>query len=332
MSYDVEVATHDQPDAIEAPDGVTIDGPFAAEVDDLAESLAAAVLAPRWLVTVSAPSRDPARKLARKLAKVHDGAAYDPQEDAVFYPRGTPKRVASQKPAKTSIVRLEWFVPADRWPDAAATLVQTVTRRCPEALPTRYGNFEPLQERFDEPEAFVRFLEAGQAFWFASRPSFGGHADPPENGPGELGLDFDWRVLEADPRWREAIAGLFAGLASALGAVYAEGWVEPGWYVSRTNRLSIAAGRKTREPALTRGAFPGLPAQPAWLTWFGGEYCEPVAAALDGVGPLRKSLVRKAVTPAVTRHDGGLCVRLGEQPRAKLPALPLPAELLSPPG
>ena len=56
-----------------------------------------------------------------------------------------------------------------------------------------------------------------------------------------------------------------------------------------------------------------------------------MAAALDGVGALRQGLVRKSVTPAVTPHDGGLCVRLGEQPRAKLPALPLPAELIRPP-
>jgi hypothetical protein len=37
---------------------------------------------------------------------------------------------------------------------------------------------------------------------------------------------------------------------AAVGAFYAECWVEPGWNVSRTNRLSIAAGRKTRGPAL----------------------------------------------------------------------------------
>ena len=63
-----------------------------------------------------------------------------------------------------------------------------------------------------------------------------------------------------------------------------------------------------------------------------GEYREPVAAALDGVGRLHKGLVRKPVTLAVTPLDGGLCVRLGEQPRAKLPALPLPGELLRPLG
>ena len=40
MSYDVEVATHERPEA-EAPAGVTVDGPVAAEPDDLAAALAA---------------------------------------------------------------------------------------------------------------------------------------------------------------------------------------------------------------------------------------------------------------------------------------------------
>jgi hypothetical protein len=330
VSYDVEVATHAEPGAIEAPDGVTVDGPFQAEADDLAEALAAAVLAPRWLVQVSAGNAEAARKVGRRIAKLHSGAAYDPQEDVVFYPRGKPKRVATQKPAKTSLVRLEWYVAEDRWADARAALVRTLARRCPEALPTRYGDIEPLQQRYDpaEPEAFTEFSRDRWLFWFSARPAFGGHAARPERGVAHLGLDFDWRVLEAEPRWREAVAGLFASAADAMGAFYGEGWVEPGWNVSRNNRLSIAAGRKTRGPWLTREGWTGLPAEPAWLAWFGGEYREPVAQALNGGKPVRRGL-RKAITPQLTEHDGGLCVRLGEQPRAKLPALPLPRELLS---
>jgi hypothetical protein len=331
VSYDVEVATHAEPGAFEAPDGVTVDGPFRVEPDDLAEPLAAAVLAPRWLTTVSAASADPARKLGRRIAKLHDGAAFDPQEDVVFYPRGKPKRTVVQKPAKTSIVRLEWYVDAERWPDAPAALLRTLSRRCPEALPTRYGDFEPLQQRYDpaEPEAFAGFARDQQTFWFSSRPAFGGHAFEPERGrPGHLGVDVDWRVLEADERWREAIVGVFAAAADALGAFYGESWVEPGWNVSRNNRLSIAAGRKTRPAAVTHDGRVGLPPVAAWLTWFGGEYRDGVAAALAGSRPRRRGL-RRAVTIDVTEYAGGVCVRLGARPRAKLPALPLPAEVLS---
>ena len=141
--------------------------------------------------------------------------------------------------------------------------------------------------------------------WFASRPFFGGHASPPQrSGTGHLGLDVDWRVLEADPRWRETVADLFAAAAAALGAFYAEGWVEPGWKVSSNNRLWISAGRKTRDTALGRDGWQGLPAEPAWLTWFGGDYREPVAAALATAAP-RRRLLRRAIAPTVDARPEG---------------------------
>ena len=338
MSYDVEVATHERPDP-EEREGVTVDGPVAAEPDDLAEPLAAAVLAPRWLTTLSIPvgasasRREQLRTVGRRLAKEHDGAAFDPQEDKVIWPRGRPKRVPAGKAEKTSIVSLEFYVDDERWADAPATLLRVITRRCPEALPTRYGVFEPPQGRYDPaaPEAFTALARDDSALWFASRPFFGGHTFPPDRGTGRVGLDVDWRVLEADPRWRETVVDLFARAAAALGAFYAEGWVEPGWNVSRNNRLSIAGSRvlKTRGSALGREGWTGLPAEPAWLTWFGGRYHEPVAAALDGADPPRR-LLRRAITPNVDVRPEGVFVRLGEPPRAKLPRLPLPAQLVRP--
>ena len=105
--------------------------------------------------------------------------------------------------------------------------------------------------------------------------------------------------------------------------------MEPGWRVSSNNRLSIDAGRRTRGSALARDGWQGLPSEPAWLTWFGDRYREPVAAALAEVAPPRRRL-RRAVVPAVDARPDGLLVRLDEPPRAKLPPLPLPAELVRP--
>ena len=143
--------------------------------------------------------------------------------------------------------------------------IATLARRCPEALPTRYGDIEPLQQRYDpdQPDAFAR-VHRGHATpgrsGSSSRPSFGGHAHPPENGPGQLGLDFDWRVLEADPRWREAVAGLFAAPAGALGALYAECWVEPGWHrVAQQPPLDHRRAARPATPRSAAAASPGCP-------------------------------------------------------------------------
>jgi hypothetical protein len=361
VSYDVEVATHAEPGAIEAPEGVTVDGPFEAEVDDLAESLAAAVLAPRWLVRVSAGSAEAARKVGRKIAKLHGGAAYDPQEDVVYFPRGKPKRAPAQKPAKTSLVRLEWYVGDERWPDAPAALVRLLQSRCPEALPTRYGLWEPPPYEFDEedPNAFAAFLldnPDGDAFWLASRPSFGGSAFgpqedvDPEDEPLKIayvGVNFDGNVLDDDPRWRAAVIDLFVAGAREMGAFYAGAQALPGWVATRNNRLWATSETLLRGEDLLRGQlWQGLPPVPLWLSWYGGAYRDLVAEHLtperlqaaaeaepEHTAGLKRLLRRQPDEPPEVPHaeerDGGLLVRMAETPapRERLAAVPLPGEL-----
>ena len=252
MSYDVDVAAHERPTPPEPPDGVTVDGPLEVEPADLDDALAAAVLAPRWLVQVSGAERAAARRFGRELAQAAGGAAYDRQEDAVYFPRGTPKRVPAGKAAKTSIVCLEWTVPD--WDGAPAALIDALTRHAREGLPRRYGDFEPPQETFEDPAAFAAFARDHRTLWYASRPFFSGSANPPD----DLSLELDWRVVRDDPRWREAVVDLFAAVAAATGATAGEAYAERHWEVSANNRLSISArwiGRDHRGPP--------------WLEWDG---------------------------------------------------------------
>jgi hypothetical protein len=252
VSYDVDVASHDRPEPGEPPDGVMIDGPFEVEPADLDEALAAAVLAPRWLLQVSG-DRDGARRLGREIAERHGGAAYDRQEDAVFFPRGTPKRVPAGKAEKTSIVRLEWTLA--EWEPAPAALIAALTRHAREGLPRRYDDVEPPQHRFENPAAFAAFARDHDAFWFASRPFFGGYSSPERQ---RLIVQLDRRVISADERWREAVVGLFAAVAETAGATGAEAYAERNWLVSANNRLSMYAGDLEKD---NRG--------PTWLEWDG---------------------------------------------------------------
>ena len=123
MSYDLEIGAHAKPsyEQVEAwaadqdlvverdddgsavisrrstrTDGYlfSVDGPFSAEADDFAEEVAAACLAPRWMITVAVPYSVPkraitlGRSLSRYLAEANDGAAFDPQEDSLIWPKG----------------------------------------------------------------------------------------------------------------------------------------------------------------------------------------------------------------------------------------------------
>ena len=137
-------------------------------------------------------------------------------------------------------------------------------------------------------------------------------------------------MLEADPRWRETVADLFAAAAAALGAFYAEGWVEPGWEVSSNNRLWIAASRKTRGSALGRDGWQGLPAEPAWLTWFGGGYREPVAAALATADAAPPPAAPRDRTDRGRAAGGHLSSGSASRRARSCRASPLPPELVRP--
>ena len=247
VSYDVEVATHDRPDAIDAPDGVTVDGPFSAEPDDLAERArrggARAALADDGV----GRQRDAARKRRPPAGEAARGRGLRPAGGHGLLPAGQAEAGPGGEAGEDEHRAARVVRPAERWPAAPAALVArspaAVRRRCRRATATS----SRCSSATTPPDAFSAFARDHRRSGSPRGRRSAATRSPPAR---HLGLDFDWRVLDADPRWREAVAGLFAAAAAALGAFYAECWVEPGWNVSRNNRLSIAAGRKTRASAL----------------------------------------------------------------------------------
>jgi hypothetical protein len=345
-----------------------IDGPLDASADDLPPALAGACLDPHAMVAIGvrlpAPKRNYqlARSLGRELAEHNEGAAFDPQDEALVWPRSRPKRVPPRPDREeTSKVGLEWFLPPDRWESAPATLVRLLQSRCPEALPTRYGLWEPPPYEFDEddPNAFAAFLldnPDGDAFWLASRPSFGGSAFgpqedvDPEDEPLKIayvGVNFDGNVLDDDPRWRAAVIDLFVAGAREMGAFYAGAQALPGWVATRNNRLWATSETLLRGEDLLRGQlWQGLPPVPLWLSWYGSAYRDLVAEHLtperlqaaaeaepEHTAGLKRLLRRQPDEPPEVPHaeerDGGLLVRMAETPapRERLAAVPLPEEL-----
>jgi hypothetical protein len=399
VSYDLTIAAHQKPtrdvigawaseqgfEAVTAADGhsYTIQkagrgdagyicevwGPDPAEPEDFDEELAAACLAPNWMLQVSSPYSVPkanlahARSLARYIAERTDGAAYDPQEERLLWPRGkksrTPSRTTEQA---TSMLTLEWFVAPSRWQNAVASLVPLLAPRCPEALPTRYGSWEPPPHRFDraEPDPFVDFVarsEDGDGFWYASKPSFGGsfiaphadeHAKPADERfrIGKLEISFDGNLIAADEKWREGIVELFVRGAETFRAFFAAAQVESGWTVSRNNRPWATGSVVQESEHFLRGRlWQGLPPVPIWLSFYGHPYRELVAEAVhrppqEATERPRKTLLGRLIggaeahpfaeQPQVDDRQGGIFVRLSRDPlpRPQLPRLPLPDELI----
>ena len=245
----------------------------------------------------------------------------------------------------------------DRWPAAPELLLDLIKRHCPEALPARYGEFEPLQHRFDldHPEVWTEFVVENDdmVFWFASRPSFGGTSNgpraakyaKPDDEPyriGHLEVSFDGAVVAEDARWREAVVELFGSVASATQAFYGAAQVETGWIVSRNNRIWADARTDTAEHFLRGRLWQGHPPIPVWLSWFGPPYRDLVAdniAALSstdattparsGLGRFFKTRAKPPAVPVVATRGDGILVRLSDHAlaRSELPQFSLPPHL-----
>jgi hypothetical protein len=84
-------------------------------------------------------------------AKACGGAVFDPQGDRILYP-AQPDGHASRKSFKTPIrlLTLEWFFPGGR-PIDGVEFLSAARDLCPDAVPTRFGDFKPLHFKMSEP-------------------------------------------------------------------------------------------------------------------------------------------------------------------------------------
>lgn len=212
---------------------------------------------------------------------------------------------------------LEWFFPPSRGEDLPAQWSERVERLLPEALPVRYGDFEPLQNRVEAAglDGFRAFWRkqaeapyGAHFFWKGTPPCYEGAVwlpDPRPPGPWwsptaarhvSVKASFDGRALEADGAWRAAVVTLFRDVA-ALGAFFAAGYVTRSVVARRGN---LWYDGETESIHLSRMWWEGLPPHPTWLAWFGDPYRERVGSS-----------VRSRVTEEL---PGGLFIRIGEAP------------------
>ena len=302
----------------------TIDGPFHVELDDLDEQVTAAVLDARWLTQISLPAAASgadlklALQLAKSIAETCHGAVYDPQVDQVVWPRKSYRRfIAPKQQERIRLIGLDWYLPMSRSSsDTAKLLLRVLRKTCPEAVPTRFGTFEPLQHRLgSDDESFVNvWKEVGSVtygdmfFWKSKSPSYGGSASFPDQRdrfrPAGveraicLSVDFDGRALDTNPAWCETVVNLFLEVARQLRAFYGHGYVQRNVIGGR----SVWFDQQSEGAPTVRGRWwLGLPPWPTWLAWFGGGY-----------GRLLKSSM---ADPAI-HFPEGIFLRCGDTPLA----------------
>ena len=176
-------------------------------------------------------------RAARKLAKEARGVVVDPQEGTVETPRGN-KRVdfatAGEQPQSLLTISW-WFQDADAFArDGVGRVLDAMALHAPEALPKRYGLWEPPQFKFAETgrehlQSFLTEHLREPTVWYPSKLFTHAHlAVPPKVGASPQGyrccllkLEADARVLDA-PGWPLALLRLWTAVAQAVTPLFAE--------------------------------------------------------------------------------------------------------------
>jgi len=324
VSEDLVVWASDRPAVPAAPDGVEIDGPFAAEDADAPPVVAAALVTVRWTVQLSGA----ALSLAGAIADSGRGVVYDPQKDVILWPAdlASLRAVAPRRGGAT--IQLEWLF-ARRLERADAHRLLAVLRPAlPEAVPVRFGDHEPMQGRLDRDgdDAFAALWDrTSNPFWSGRPPvehgfvhlgrGFGAALSPAERDAlipvvaGRKAVDADEVTLHfqanVDARWVEAIVSVFARVALELDAFF-------------------AAGFHSKRPVAVNGRhWLGIPPDPLWLTWVGSEY-----RSASGLGPLIRTAERPDDFRAIKRARAAWpaeLVRRGDQLDAERAATVIPS-------
>jgi hypothetical protein len=274
----------------------TVDGPVGLEAEDVPDEVTAALLGAEvvFYVTVegSAAADVPfAVRFSRQLAGATDGAVLDKQTGKVWA-KGVGRTVKRPDPGRRiSAISLAWytlFTSVDA--DFGADYVALCRRFLPEALPRRFGEYEPLQSKLTDvgDDGFARaWREASSLLFFAaSPPCITGsiYAGPGEQRPRPM-WNMHMRVhiepLATDPRWREGFQRFFVAIAERLHAFYASAEVTREQIWNGRSMWMDGASEFEVSPARIEG-WMGLPPYPTWWAWYGSPYRREVENRLQG--------------------------------------------------
>lgn len=238
-----------------------------------------------------------ARKLARRLAQDHGGAVEDPQTGVIWVPKAhrldTALKAASsgRDPRRMALLSFGWRFSHDALSDAAgfAGFLDQLDAILPEAMPRRYGSYEPPQFRRDRDGLapyIAGVLEPGAFFFSYTTPPAYGLGTQLAGAPGwerllngqecfksrQIGFEIDAASLSA-PGQMAHLKSVFLSLSALIRPFYAEVRPLHGFIPMRG---TYGCDGRTEDHPIRGNFWRGIPAAPA--------LARLVAAPYDGAG------------------------------------------------
>jgi hypothetical protein len=225
---------------------------------------------------------------AKEIAKHAHGVVVDPQSDRVTTPAGVTRFIPPKKEKTFSIVTMSWWFLNGVMLKSAGrrSFLSLLERLLPEALPKRYGAYEPPQYLFAKTgmnhlERFMaRHLDDAMA-WYPNRPVTGVRVSCPRPlGGGEDGfrthlveVEVESAVL-AQPGWAEHLRLFWRQMTFLLRPIYGDVRTEGGYsYSGGTVYQDIKVALQEQYPFTTRSWFwRGAPRKLGHAVVLGKEY------------------------------------------------------------
>lgn len=233
MSYDLEIWSAE---ACQLPEGISFGGKWLTtdasathaardwqiivtrsidiEEDQIPDEISSALPGLSYLTELSLEPTDApesAQKLfarvAKGLAATSHGLVFDRQGDSLHFPRGTKKLLPAREDEAASTLMLSWWLGPKVLQSTSdfIGMLEILHRYVPEALPRRYGTYEPPEHKFDgDIGVLAEFLSAtarkSMVVWYPSKPVSHVSLSLPAawGDPDRLGFKSDRLTIEFD--------------------------------------------------------------------------------------------------------------------------------------
>lgn len=253
--------------------------------DDVPDEVVDLVPGIAWVVDLGLEGVTPAGekslgRIALAIARAGHGVIENPQEGTVRSPSGVKRYVKPPKEDRIDVLVLAWWAPGGPLlaRSGIAELIATMQRHLPEAIPTRWGSFEPPNHSLAEEgtDGLIDFLDTNRDDLVVAAPR-----------RPCVGLDFC--MLS---RWGEHIGWDRFEVPYLKIELEAQLLDQPGWgyqlsvafgAISRVIRPFYGEARILQNVSLSTGHMePDSPQHPIYRNWWSGIPHAPPLAAVIG--------------------------------------------------